>query len=70
MVERLLDNFRSWESLRAALLSLRPSAWGCVMLVLLASFVVSCVDQFAQSHALKQDTERLAAEAERTVRSR
>lgn len=70
MVERLVDHFRSWEALRAALASLRPSAWGCVMLLLVASFVASCVEQFAQSHALKQDTARLRAEAERIVHSR
>ena len=40
------------------------------MLGLVASFVVSCVEQFAQSHALQEDTVRLRREAERMLRSR
>ena len=70
LAERLLDNFRSWEALRASLVGLCPSPWGCIMLVMGASFIASCVEQFAQSHALQQDTVRLRSEAERIIRSR
>ena len=67
---RLLDNFRSGPAFRQWLVSLRPTPFGAIMLGLVASFVISCIEQFAQSHALQEDTVRLRAEAERMRRSR
>ena len=67
---RQMDKFRSTAAFRQWLASLRPTPFGAIMLGLVASFVISCIEQFAQSHALQEDTVRLRREAERIQRSR
>ena len=63
---RLLDNFRSSVQPSGSGWSpCGPTPFGAVMLGLVASFVISCIEQFAQSHALQEDTVRLRREAER-----
>ena len=68
--QRQVDKFRSTAAFRQWLVSLRPTPFGAIMLGLVVSFVISCVEQFAQSHALQEDTVRLRQEAERIRRSR
>lgn len=59
------DTLRSWEATRAALLAARPSPWGCVVLLMMGSFLRSVVEQFAQGYAAERDRERLQAELDR-----
>eukprot|EP00887_Chlorella_sp_A99_P001874 scaffold19.g1874.t1 len=56
---------QSWEATRAALAAARPSPWGCVVLLMIGSFLRSVVEQFAQGHAAEQDRRRLQAEVDR-----
>lgn len=68
MVQRVGDYFKSGDAFRQMLRGLVPSPWGAVMLLLVGSFVISCVEQFSQSHALEQDTQTVRKEVERTLR--
>lgn len=36
-----------------------PSPWAAVILLLIGGFMVSCIDQFAQSHALDSDADQI-----------
>mmetsp|Transcript_1231 Transcript_1231/g.3656 ORF Transcript_1231/g.3656 Transcript_1231/m.3656 type:complete len:454 (+) Transcript_1231:332-1693(+) len=60
--QRTLEALSSREGAAEWARSCVPSPWGAIVLVLMASFVVSCIEQFAQSHALDGDTERVRRE--------
>lgn len=65
--QRLVERLSSWPAAAAYARSFVPTPWSAVILLLMGSFVVSCVEQFAQSHALEADTERLKRERHRHV---
>jgi len=44
------------------------SAWGCIVFLMIAHFLTSCVEQFAQSQATYAHNLRLLAEAEKLRR--
>jgi hypothetical protein len=63
--QRLAGHLSSWPAATAYFRSLLPTPWSAVILLLMGSFVVSCIEQFAQSHALEGDTQRLKRERQR-----
>jgi len=70
---RLADNFKSARALRAFAWGYVPvvggaSAWGCIVFLMIAHFLTSCVEQFAQSQATYAHNLRLLAEAEKLRR--
>lgn len=54
-----LHQLRSWEDALAWSRILIPSPWAAIILLIMTGFLVSCIDQFAQMHALDCDTERI-----------
>ncbi len=68
--ERLADNFKSVDALRAWLWSYVPivggaSAWPTLVFLMVMHFVVSCLEQFAQSQATYEHNRAILAEAQR-----
>ncbi len=63
--ERALDPFRSRQALQSWLVGLVPDTlaevWGGVMLLLMGTFVVSCVNTFAQSYRTQLDEAEVEA---------
>lgn len=62
--QRFLGHFGSGPAAAAYARSLVPTPWSAVLLLFMGSFVVGCVEQFAQSHALEADTARLERETQ------
>ncbi|KAK9917565.1 hypothetical protein WJX75_005821 [Coccomyxa subellipsoidea] len=68
--ERLADNFRSVSAARAWLWSYVPivggaSAWPSLVFLMVMHFVVSCLEQFAQSQATYEHNRAILSEARR-----
>lgn len=58
--QRLPDCLVSSVAAQGCALAALPSPWMAVVLVLVGSFVISCINQFAQSHAAEEDKQALA----------
>ena len=66
----MADNFRSLGAARAWAWSYTPivgggSTWTTLVCVMISSFVIGCIEQFAQSEALTQHTAELVQQARR-----
>ena len=66
--QRMLDSFRSWEAFSGWAYSQLPSAWNCVVLLMIGHFVKDCIEQFAQAHAHHEHDAQLRTEAVRLKR--
>lgn len=62
--QRMADHFRSRDALQRFALGLLPDTvaelWGVVLLLLMGSFAVSCVNTFAQSYRAQLDQQEVA----------
>ena len=66
--QRMLDSFRSWEAFSGWAYSQLPSAWNCVVFLMIGHFVKDCIEQFAQAHAHHEHDAQLRTEALRLKR--